>query len=77
MIPIYFLIIQGMFLNVLAESRQNTVTLRGVDPDMVGLLLDYAYTSSVTITKNNVQALLSAANLLQVITFVNISLILE
>ena len=55
-----------MFLNVLAESRQNTVVLQDVDPDMIGLLLDYAYTSSVTITKNNVQALLSAANLLQV-----------
>nr|XP_014284323.1 kelch-like protein diablo isoform X2 [Halyomorpha halys] len=58
---------KGMFLNALAESRQNTVTLRGVDPDMVGLLLDYAYTSSVNITKNNVLALLSAANLLQVL----------
>lgn len=58
---------RGMFLNVLAESRQNTVVLRTVDPDMVGLLIDYAYTSTVVITRNNVQALLSAANLLQVL----------
>ncbi|XP_014243355.1 kelch-like protein 12 isoform X2 [Cimex lectularius] len=58
---------KAMFLSHLVESRQNVVTLLGVEPEMVGLLLDYAYTSQIMITGTNVQALLSAANLLQVL----------
>lgn len=58
--------LKAMFLSKLAESRQNIVTLQGVDPEMVKLLLDYAYSSHVLITRSNVQSLLSAANLLQV-----------
>lgn len=56
-----------MFLSKLAESKQSVVALRGVEVDMMGLLLDYAYTGSVIITRSNVQALLSTANLLQVL----------
>ncbi|MCL4132231.1 UNVERIFIED_CONTAM: hypothetical protein GTU68_044624 [Idotea baltica] len=55
-----------MFLSNLAESQQEHITLNGVDSAMVSLLLDYAYTSSITITKSNVQSLLSASNLLEV-----------
>uniref|UniRef100_A0A146LF72 Kelch-like protein diablo n=2 Tax=Lygus hesperus TaxID=30085 RepID=A0A146LF72_LYGHE len=58
---------KAMFLSSLAESKQNIVTLNGLEPDMVGLLLDYAYTNQILITRTNVQALLSAANLLQIL----------
>ncbi|XP_075225417.1 kelch-like protein 24 isoform X2 [Lycorma delicatula] len=58
---------KAMFLSKLAESKQNVVQLKGVEVDMMSLLLDYAYTSSIVITRSNVQALLSAANLLQVL----------
>ncbi|XP_076065534.1 kelch-like protein 24 isoform X2 [Oratosquilla oratoria] len=59
---------RAMFLSSLAESQQEHITLSGVDANMVGLLLEYAYTSRITITKNNVQNLLSASNLLEVAT---------
>lgn len=44
-----------MFLSKLAESKQNVVQLKGVEVDMMSLLLDYAYTSSIVITRSNVQ----------------------
>lgn len=56
-----------MFLSKLAESKQNIVVLKGIEVEMMSLLLDYAYTSALVITRNNVQCLLSAANLLQVL----------
>lgn len=56
-----------MFLSKLAESKQSVVALRGIEADMLSLLLDYAYTSCVVITRSNVQSLLSAANLLQIL----------
>nr|CAD7196741.1 unnamed protein product [Timema douglasi] len=58
---------EAMFTSKLAESRQSMVAVNGVEPAMMGLLLEYAYTSTVTITRSNVQSLLSAANLLQVL----------
>ncbi|XP_042218059.1 kelch-like protein diablo [Homarus americanus] len=58
---------RAMFLSNLAESQQEHITLSGVDATMVSLLLDYAYTSTIMITENNVQALLSASNLLEVV----------
>ncbi|XP_066970554.1 kelch-like protein diablo isoform X2 [Macrobrachium rosenbergii] len=57
---------KAMFLSNLAESQQEHITLSGVDANMVSLLIDYAYTSSIMITESNVQSLLSAANLLEV-----------
>uniref|UniRef100_A0A0P4WN36 Kelch-like protein diablo n=3 Tax=Scylla olivacea TaxID=85551 RepID=A0A0P4WN36_SCYOL len=58
---------RAMFLSNLAESQQEHITLSGVEAGMVALLLDYAYTSTFTITEANVQALLSASNLLEVV----------
>ncbi|CAF1622452.1 unnamed protein product, partial [Adineta ricciae] len=48
----------------MCESSQPSVTLNGVDPDAMFELIEYAYTSEITICENNVQSLLSAANLL-------------
>ncbi|XP_025837094.1 ring canal kelch homolog [Agrilus planipennis] len=47
------------------ESKQDRVTLQGVDHQALSLLLDYVYTSEVQVTEENVQMLLPAANLLQ------------
>lgn len=49
------------------ESRLNRITLQGVDSTALKLLIDYVYTSRVEVTEENVQVLLTAANLLQLI----------
>lgn len=58
-----------MFAGNLAESQQTCekVVINGIESNTLKLLLDYAYTSQVTINKTNVQALLSASNLLEVL----------
>ncbi|XP_065223954.1 kelch-like protein diablo [Planococcus citri] len=55
-----------MFQSKYVESKQNTVHLKSIESDMMKQLLDFAYTSTIKITKSNCQNLLSAANLLQV-----------
>ncbi|XP_054615432.1 kelch-like protein 20 isoform X2 [Dunckerocampus dactyliophorus] len=57
---------QTMFTTDLKESKQERVAINGVEPQMIGMLVSYAYTSEVYISKANVQALLAAANLLDV-----------
>ncbi|XP_023691353.1 kelch-like protein 24 isoform X1 [Paramormyrops kingsleyae] len=57
---------QAMFSTDLMESRQDRVAINGVEPQMIGMLVDYAYTAQVVISRANVQALLAAANLLDV-----------
>ncbi|KAM9843414.1 kelch-like protein 24 isoform 2-T3 [Aulostomus maculatus] len=57
---------QTMFTTDLMESKQERVAINGVEPQMIGMLVSYAYTSEVYISKANVQALLAAANLLDV-----------
>lgn len=47
------------------ESRQDRITLQGVDHRALQLLIEYVYTSVVEVTEDNVQVLLTAANLLQ------------
>ena len=58
---------KAMFTGNLVESEQSKVAINGVEPVMVKLLVNYAYTSEVWINKDNVQSLLSAANLLEVL----------
>ena len=47
------------------ESRRDRVELGGIDPDALVALVDYIYSSEVDVTEDNVQSLLTAANLLQ------------
>lgn len=56
-----------MFHSRCLEAKQNNIQMKGIDVEMMGLLLEYAYSSSIVITRNNCQALLSAANLLQIL----------
>ncbi|KAK7593017.1 hypothetical protein V9T40_007769 [Parthenolecanium corni] len=55
-----------MFQSKYVESKQNVVHLKSIEAETMSLLLNYAYTSGITITRTNCQNLLSAANLLQV-----------
>lgn len=47
------------------ESKQDRITLQGIDYYALSLLIEYVYTSEVQVTEENVQVLLPAANLLQ------------
>lgn len=47
------------------ESRQDRITIQGVDCAALQVLIEYVYTSLVEVTEDNVQILLPAANLLQ------------
>ncbi|KAI4888105.1 hypothetical protein NFI96_021830 [Prochilodus magdalenae] len=58
--------LDAMFSTDLMESRQERVAINGVEPQMIGMLVSYAYTAEIVISKANVQALLAAANLLDV-----------
>ena len=56
-----------MFTCNMSESQQQTIPLKGVEPTIAAKLLDYAYTAEIIITQENVQSLLSAANLLEML----------
>ena len=56
---------RAMFTGELAESRQTEVTIRDIDESAMEQLVDFAYSSTVTVEENNVQTLLPAACLLQ------------
>jgi len=55
----------AMFTGELAESRQTEVTIRDIDEAAMELLIDFCYTSAITVEEGNVQTLLPAACLLQ------------
>ncbi|XP_035698218.1 kelch-like protein 24 [Branchiostoma floridae] len=57
---------RAMFCNGLRESNENKITIREVSAGAMQLLVDYAYTSKITITEDNVVKLLAGANFLQI-----------
>eukprot|EP00795_Rhopilema_esculentum_P013098 gene13098-3885_t len=61
----------AMFTADLSESRQEVVTIREVDPLALELLIDYCYTAEVPVNEENVQTLLPAAGLLQLVDVSN------
>lgn len=56
-----------MFAGCMAESKQDKVTLSGVEMEMIKILIEYSYTSEIVINDYNVQSLLSASNLLEIL----------
>ena len=62
---------RAMFLTDMKESHETNITIRGVESQSLGLLIDFAYTSSLRVTFSNVHSLLSAASLLQFLTVEN------
>lgn len=60
------LLTRSMFTSGLTESNQREVRIVGVDSESMHLVLDYAYTSRVTLSESNVQALFTAASIFQI-----------
>ena len=56
---------QAMFLSGMSESRQRVVELQGVHPDAFHAILGLFYTGQISISKDNVQIILSAASIFQ------------
>ena len=56
---------RAMFGGKLEESRQKVVTIRNIPAAIMKQLIDYCYTSCVEVREDNVQALLTAAGVLQ------------
>ncbi|XP_078586310.1 kelch-like protein 24 [Branchiostoma floridae x Branchiostoma japonicum] len=57
----------AMFCNRHRESREHKVTIHEVSPGALQLLVDYAYTSKVTITEDNAVKLLEGANFFRIL----------
>lgn len=56
---------RAMFTADMRERRDKCVHLPGLDSEVLGAVIDFIYTSKVTITQSNVERLMEAANLLQ------------
>ncbi|KAL4617321.1 kelch-like protein 8-like [Arapaima gigas] len=57
---------RAMFLSKMAEAKQELIEIRDFDGDAIQDLVDFAYSSRLTLTVDNVQPLLYAACILQV-----------
>ncbi|XP_029444194.1 kelch-like protein 40 [Rhinatrema bivittatum] len=55
-----------MFLSELEEHKKKEISLEDVDPEVMGKILHYLYTSEIDITDQNVQDIFSVANLFQI-----------
>ncbi len=53
----------SMFVRDMLESRQERITLQGVDPEAMKLLVEFAYSTKLEINTGNVQSLMTAASL--------------
>ena len=58
---------KAMFTGELAESRQREIIIHDIDELAMELLIEFCYTSRITVDEKNVQILLPAACILQVI----------
>uniref|UniRef100_A0A8C5QYN9 Kelch-like protein 40 n=1 Tax=Leptobrachium leishanense TaxID=445787 RepID=A0A8C5QYN9_9ANUR len=57
---------RAMFLSDLEESKQKEIELEDVDPEVMGKILHYIYTSEIEISEASVQDIFSVANMLQI-----------
>jgi len=55
-----------MFTGELAESKQEIISIRDIDETAMEMLVDFCYSSKITIDEKSVQTLLPAACILQV-----------
>eukprot|EP00058_Branchiostoma_floridae_P006359 XP_002591847.1 hypothetical protein BRAFLDRAFT_59929 [Branchiostoma floridae] len=58
---------RAMFCNAHLESKEHKVTIEEQSANAFQLLVDYAYTSRVTITEDNAVELMEAANFFQIL----------
>ncbi|KAH0627653.1 hypothetical protein JD844_003693 [Phrynosoma platyrhinos] len=57
---------RAMFLSDMEESQKREISLEDVDPEVMGKILHYIYTSELEITEQNVQDIFSVANMFQI-----------
>ncbi|XP_053121584.1 kelch-like protein 40 [Hemicordylus capensis] len=57
---------RAMFLSDMEESKKREISLEDVDPEVMGKILHYIYTSELEITEQNVQDIFSVANMFQI-----------
>lgn len=57
---------RSMFLSNMSECSNNLITINDIDENAFNDLVDFAYTSKITMTTENVQTLLYACSILQV-----------
>uniref|UniRef100_A0A8C4SIK2 Kelch-like family member 7 n=1 Tax=Erpetoichthys calabaricus TaxID=27687 RepID=A0A8C4SIK2_ERPCA len=55
-----------MFTSNMLESKAYEVELKDAEPDIIELLVEFAYTARISVNSNNVQSLLDAANQYQI-----------
>ncbi|KAI5726687.1 hypothetical protein M8J76_006799 [Diaphorina citri] len=54
-----------MFTGDMREIHEDVITINGIDPETLVVIVDYCYKGSIEITEDNVESILSAACLLQ------------
>uniref|UniRef100_A0AAY4E8W3 BTB domain-containing protein n=1 Tax=Denticeps clupeoides TaxID=299321 RepID=A0AAY4E8W3_9TELE len=57
----------AMFTGDMSESKAQRVEIRDMDGETLSILVDYIYTSEIEVSEDNVQVLLPAASLLQLL----------
>lgn len=57
---------KAMFLSELEESKKREITLKDVEPNVMGMILRYLYTSDINLTEQNVQDIFMVANMYQI-----------
>lgn len=58
--------LRAMFLSEMSEAKQELIEIKDFDGDAIQDLVQFAYSSKLTLTVDNVQPLLYAACILQV-----------
>nr|XP_056713187.1 kelch-like protein 40 [Euleptes europaea] len=57
---------RALFLSDTEESKKKEVSLEDIDPEVMGKILHYIYTSELELTEQNVQDIFSVANMFQI-----------
>ncbi|XP_034024868.1 kelch-like protein 40b [Thalassophryne amazonica] len=57
---------RSIFLSDLEESKKRELVLEDVEPGVMGLILNYLYTSRINVTEQNVQDIFAVANMYQI-----------
>ena len=59
--------LRAMFTCGMRESQENEIELKEIKPDVMGLIIEYMYSGEAEVTTENVQDVLAASNMLQLL----------
>lgn len=62
---------RAMFKSNMAEATEKNITIRDIEEEAMEKLIQFAYTSRIKLSTENVQSLLYAASILQIETVAN------